>query len=622
MTAGPPLPITALAAHHRSHGSDATSKPVVLIASGDLGDHVWLRRCLGDAVVIDGAVASAEVAARASGAALIAIGDALVDATADQVMALLDHVAAATPRVRLGEPTRVAPESPVAYVLSRDMDPASASALVLTLAAPAARRQRPDGLDAEEARRRERAFALSRRLAATTTLAGAEIAATTALLDLVGAERAHCMFYDAGTGDVWSTEGGEERGERRADRGMVGWAARTGSAARTARAALDARWVAAVDDPTGRGDERILVQPASGLDREVHAVLVAVRGAAQPEFGDGEAAALQVFAALAGPLLEQLAANVEASAYLEALRDEGLFLPEAIEASAGRRWGDVVRVAPPWIRWAHRGVLLVMVAAAVLAIQGRVHTYSRGPAVVRMQGRSEVAARTAGNVAAITATAGTRVNAGDLLARLDDGAQQAEVERLDRELEARLRERLLSPGDPASGEAVSRLRLELERSRAALEERLVRAPVAGVVGEVRVRPGQRIAPGDVIASIVDPSGEVGLVAFLPGGDRPRLDRGQRMRLSLAGYRDAYQDLVVDAVAAEAMGPDEARSYLGRIAGDVDMRGPVVLVRARLTGEFVADGVTYRYIDGMSGTVDVQLASERLIDALVPGLRGL
>ena len=71
-----------------------------------------------------------------------------------------------------------------------------------------------------------------------------------------------------------------------------------------------------------------------------------------------------------------------------------------------------------------------------------------------------------------------------------------------------------------------------------------------------------------------------------------------------------------------MGPEEARAYLGRIADGVELRGPMVLVRAVLEAEFVADGVAYRYIDGMSGFVEVEIATESLLGMLLPGLKEL
>jgi biotin carboxyl carrier protein len=607
-------PSGAVTATLVGHRIGRGGKPTVLLASADFADLLWLRRCLadaGDRVDVVAARSAAELRDRAADAVLIVIGDALADADAVQISALLNETGAPAPRVRLGDPSLLAADATVAHILPRAVDPAAAAALLAALvtgraaallAALVTRRParpaRPSrALDADEARRREQAFAASRRVAAAVDLASAERAAVTALLDLVGADRAHCLYYDAASGDLWSAERAAcGDGERRADRGLVGWAARTGSAASAARAGADPRRVAAVDDPAGRGDERLLVQPVFGLDEEVHAVLVAVRAAGRPAFAAGDAAAVQAFAGFAGPLLEQLAWRVEASSFLEdELQGQGdgedvaLFRREAVDARAERRWGDVVRVSPSWIRWAYRGVVLVLAAAALLFVLGRVPTYARGPAVIRMQAREEVAARTAGNVAALSAPAGTRVSAGDLLARLDDEAQNAEVAQLEAELDARLRERLLSPSDARTGEAVARLSLELERARDALEERMVRAPVAGLVGDLRVRPGQRVEPGDVVASIVDPAGAVEVIAFPPGSDRPRLAPGQRVRLELAGYRAAYQDLTVERVAAEAMGPEEARRYLGRVAGDVELRGPVVLVRARLGRAFVADG---------------------------------
>jgi hypothetical protein len=68
-----------------------------------------------------------------------------------------------------------------------------------------------------------------------------------------------------------------------------------------------------------------------------------------------------------------------------------------------------------------------------------------------------------------------------------------------------------------------------------------------------------------------------------------------------------------------MGSEEALRYLGRVAADVGLRGPVVLVRARLPGTLLADGEAYPWIDGMGGTVHIELEDERVIDALVPGL---
>jgi hypothetical protein len=47
------------------------------------------------------------------------------------------------------------------------------------------------------------------------------------------------------------------------------------------------------------------------------------------------------------------------------------------------------------------------------------------------------------------------------------------------------------------------------------------------------------------------------------------------------------------------------------------------VRARLVGRtFVSDDETYRYHDGMGGTAEVKVRSERVLFALMPGLKRL
>ena len=73
-----------------------------------------------------------------------------------------------------------------------------------------------------------------------------------------------------------------------------------------------------------------------------------------------------------------------------------------------------------------------------------------------------------------------------------------------------------------------------------------------------------------------------MVAFLPGEDRPLLKRGMPLRLEVQGYRYAYQQLTVDSVGDEVVGPAEARRYLGdEIADAVQFTGPVVKVEAHL-----------------------------------------
>ncbi|HBL30974.1 MAG TPA: hemolysin D, partial [Acidobacteria bacterium] len=151
-----------------------------------------------------------------------------------------------------------------------------------------------------------------------------------------------------------------------------------------------------------------------------------------------------------------------------------------------------------------------------------------------------------------------------------------------------------------------------------------RAPAAGAVDDVRVRPGQPVAPGQGLLTLSGAAGERTVVALLPGEFRPQLRPGMALRMELQGYRYAYQHLTVLDVGSEVVGPAEARRYLGdEIADAATLGGPVILVTARLpVATFQAEGKTRRYHDGMWGRAEVQVRSERILVALIPALKAL
>jgi hypothetical protein len=488
------------------------------------------------------------------------------------------------------------------------------------LAAPSspAAPQSPD-----EARRAQAAFTASRRLAAATDLASTEAAAAQALAELLDVEHAHCLFYDPDDGSLWSEARLASAGdERRAVTGMAGWSARTGLACGAAIAGEDPRFFTAIDDPDGDPACSILVQPIIGADARVHAVMIALRRSRRPPLGAIEATTLARFAALSAPLLDQLSVHVEGQEMLDA--DRSLFRTEAARAAIAQGWGDVVRVAPSWLSWAYWLLVLLLVGSGAFVALGSISTYSTGPAVIRSTARSSLTARTAGNIAAVPVAPGDHVEAGSVIAQLDDLDQRASVERLGREFETQLRNHMLDAGDAGADQALRTLRLQLEQARTALDERSIRATAAGVISDIRVRAGQHVEPGDIAASVVDGSGGLEVVALLPGEDRPQLEPGMPLRLELAGYRYAYQALTIDSVSAEVIAPSEAKRVVGaEVADGLHLGGPVVLVRGRLAGsQFEHDGKTYSYHDGMLGTAEVPVRTERILFALVPGLRRL
>lgn len=578
------------------------------VVTSQVADEAWLRRVVGDALAVTDAVPHADVLV-VSEECLAAIGD---------------HLQATAVIVVIGDPTFPPPRA--AHVITRAWPDDQVRALLVSLVdgcAPAPRLPPPHR--PADALATKRAVAAARRLAVVTELDACEAVIVEILLELLDLDRAYCLYYDAATASLWSQAklAGAAGDHRSAVAGMAGWAARTGLPAAATCVGEDARFVGAIDDPNGDPTDRLIVHPVHGSDGEVHAILIGARRARRAPLGSGEALLATRFARLVTPVLDQLSIHGAAQQVLDAAAgDDGLFRKEARDAYALPRWGDVVRVSPGWLARAYWLLVALLVASAVFISVAEVATYSAGPCVVRSLARTTISAREAGNIAAVTVAPGDQTTVGTVLARLDDSDQRAAVARLDQEFQARLRNHLLDPADAAIDAALRGVRAQLEAARASLEQRLVRATAQGIVGDVRVRPGQRVEPGDIIASVFEASQGLEVIALLPGEDRPQLGPGMTLRLELAGYRYAYQTVVITSVSTDVTGPAEARRMLGvEVSGDLPLPSSVTVVRGRLPSpEFVVDGQSFRYHDGMVGGAEVQVRSEPILFALVPGTR--
>lgn len=482
-----------------------------------------------------------------------------------------------------------------------------------------------------EARKRE-ALHASRLLAAARSVAsrhdapGAARAAADAARDLVDADRAYCLIYEAETDSLVAGESGsaDERRESAAV-GLVSYVVRTGLPVTVQRLGLDPRFDREADDPHAVGQERFVASPVVGSDGEALAVVSAVRDAEGEPFSPDEIERLSRFAEQVASTFGQLKlARLEKAPTTPP--GEALFREPAVEyhQEGLKSEGSLLRADPAWMRWTYRLLIAVSAAALIFSVVARVREYAAGPAVVRLGDRIEVTATTDGTVSEILVEPGREVAEGALLVRMYGAREAADLERIERETELQLIDRLRNPSDLAAERALVSLRAELELARSRLAEREVRSPTAGVVSDLRVRRGQRIVPGQALLSLAGQGGEPSVLAMLPGEFRPLLKPGMRLRLELQGYPYLYQHLTVTAVGEEVIGPTEARRYLGEEIGDaVPVTGAVVLVSARLPSlAFEFQGEDRRYHDGMWGRAEVRVRSERVLVALVPALRAL
>ncbi len=285
--------------------------------------------------------------------------------------------------------------------------------------------------------------------------------------------------------------------------------------------------------------------------------------------------------------------------------------------------GSLLKISPRWTRWAYPLLLFVLAGGLAFSLLGEVREYAAGPAVVRFEGHADVTATAAGVITAVEVDAGQRVEAGDVLVRLDGSRQAAELDRVEREFELALLQRLRDPADSTVERTLSQLLAQRQLARARLDERAVRAPRAGTVGDVRVRRSQHVTPGQTLLALAGDDAQLAIAALFPGHYRPLLEPGMALRFELNGYRYAYQRLIIERVDDEVIGPTEARRTLGGGAGeDLTLQGPLVLATARIpASSFESDGRRYTYHDGLQGTAEVRVRSERLLPALIPALKG-
>jgi biotin carboxyl carrier protein len=626
----------------RSPRSDAT--PRLLLAGFDAAESALFARLLGDDCEVETAATPAEVEARiaAGGVAVLACGPHLGGETAYRLLDRLaeEHgegvpvtlVFAAGPEAprfdRLIEDEQV-------YYLTRRPPPPEEAAALLTTALRKSRERRgiaaPPALSGKGAVHYQRMAEAVRRLALEPEPAAKAEALAEAAVDLADADRAYCLLYDPSDETLWAKERGAV-GERResAAVGLASYVLRSGRPLRMAQGDADPRFDRDADDPRGTGGERWLGVPIPAQGSLMAAVIIAVRGREEAEFSDDDQETLARLAASASPHLAPYTLSRESGA-ADALSGlyANLFRQEALEHHlyASNEQQDPLEISPFWGSLAFRAILGAVVATLLFGMLVHIDEYVSGIAVVTLAGRNDVTALTAGTVSTVPIAAGQHVDAGAELVRFHKAEESAQLARIEQEFELQLANRLRSPSDPGPEQALMSLGAERELARSRLGERTLRSPVAGTITDIRVRPGQLVNAGQLVASLVRdgyPATPPRAIILVPGEARPLLKPGMMVRLEIAGYRYAYQQVRVAEVSDEVIGPNEAKRSLGPgIAETVNVPGPVVVLEAPLSGmTFKSDDKTYQYHHGMLASAEVRVRRETILLHLLPSIRVL
>ncbi|GAA0649446.1 HlyD family secretion protein [Brevundimonas lenta] len=147
--------------------------------------------------------------------------------------------------------------------------------------------------------------------------------------------------------------------------------------------------------------------------------------------------------------------------------------------------------------------------------------------------------------------------------------------------------------------AIAQAEAARDLARIDLESTVVKAPVAGVVGNRQVRVGRLVAPGTPLLDIV-PARGVWVVANFKETQLDRIRPGQRVRIRVDGYRDEVFEGVVDSFAPGSgasfslLPPDNATGNYVRVVQRVP-------VKIRFTGALPPA----RLVPGLSARVEVE-----------------
>ncbi|HVV82893.1 MAG TPA: HlyD family efflux transporter periplasmic adaptor subunit, partial [Kofleriaceae bacterium] len=299
-----------------------------------------------------------------------------------------------------------------------------------------------------------------------------------------------------------------------------------------------------------------------------------------------------------------------------------LFRREAIDHFRRRgHEGPAFRVSPGWVRWAYPTLLLLVGGAIAAAALARVPTYSTGSAIVLIEGH-QVTARNSGVVEEVYVTAGQEVQAGQELARLHDNDEAADLDEATAEYEDAMVALLFDPTDRNARASAIALAPRAKRAMERVGARILRAPSAGRVRDVRIHAGSPIAAGEHVLTIVDDSAEPIVVALMPSRDLPRIHEGMDLMVRLEGYGRSREVAKIVEVGREGIGPMAARKSLGEeLADSLPIAGSVVMVRAKMPHRDFDTGEDRRLelANGMTATGEVKIAEQSFLRTLVPGL---
>jgi multidrug resistance efflux pump len=208
-----------------------------------------------------------------------------------------------------------------------------------------------------------------------------------------------------------------------------------------------------------------------------------------------------------------------------------------------------------------------------------------GDATVSGQHLVTIAAPMDGNVQAVYAHEGQRVNTGDLLGSLNDWQWRSDLAAADAKYQEAMlvMQNDLARGAPQAGADRAQteyLRSEVARIRARVDSAQLRSPITGIVVTPNLEnaAGKHLAAGDSFAQVLDLKGAVVDVA-VPERDAPLLHPGQNAAVKLDSFPQRTWRSQVSVVSPQAQIGDGNRTF----SAEVPLSNADAVLRAGMSG---------------------------------------
>lgn len=356
---------------------------------------------------------------------------------------------------------------------------------------------------------------------------------------------------------------------------------------------------------------------------ETVAVITMTRNPRNPAYHPIEQIAMIALSREAAAILHHLAiAHLQKQTEIDADKG-GLYRGEALEAHRSRgNEGVPVQLTPGWVRRTYPILATAIVIGLVASVLLKVPTYSSGTGVVVIPGAT-VSPPISGMVEQMLVQQNQEVRKGDPLFKLRAETEEAELKLAQDELDIATKQFLLDRTDETARRQIASSEARVTRAKAQLATRIIRAPKAGTVTDIRHEPGKMAEAGQRILTIVDSGVEPEIVCFLPGTDRPRIHEGMEIQVAVGGYTKTPEYVKITSVGSEVISGTIAAQQLGtEISESVAKQlqgGNWVVVRARLPKTFKTDHDELRYHHGMTAKAEVKIKNTPFLVTVIPAL---